>query len=566
LYVIENKTLLDVMDQVWARRLEREAYMQVRMGLPVTQIAHGSLNNAEDEAAFARAQLEAMSRIDSAALTHADWLNYASLRWTLERAAESVDLWWGTFPVTPYMAYWLNMFGQMIFRAFSFEGASDADRYLTLMQDYGAAVGSLENRLKQQAARGWRVPRPAIPGAINTLRAIRGALAYFFLPSAERLSAIGDSAAFIERAAAVLNSEIQPRFDAILAYLDDDYTAKAPEAVGIGQYPGGEAVYRQLMRANVTFDIDIETIHQTGLDEVTRLTDAMRQVRESVNFHGDEDAFRAHLARIGRLHATSAEQVEGRYRNLLGRLEPHIPRYFAKQPNAPYGVKRLDPELEAGMSYGYYEAPTPTQPIGLYRYNGSGLDTRSQINTAALIFHELIPGHHFHLARQAENTDLHPLRREEMSLTGYNEGWAEYAADLPREMGLYDDPIDLYGLLVHQRFVSQRLVIDTGMNILGWTLQQGRDFMRANTMESETQVGTETLRYSTDLPGQALGYRLGFLKMSEFRSRAQQKLGSHFDIRAFHETILAHGAMPLEVLAQHVDYDVAQAAQNGNAN
>lgn len=230
-------------------------------------------------------------------------------------------------------------------------------------------------------------------------------------------------------------------------------------------------------------------------------------------------------------------------------MEPFLDQYFAV---LPYDVKRLDPSMEAGMSYGYYEPPTEDRPVGLYRYNGSGLDSRSQLQAANLIYHELVPGHHFHLACQSENEDLPFIWREAMELTGYNEGWVEYAADLPKEMGLYDDPYDLYGRLVNERFTAQRLVVDTGMNLLGWSLERGRSFMRANTMESETQVATETLRYSTDMLAQALAYRLGYLEMTELRERAERELGSAFDIRAFHEAILGPGALPLSVLEEQI--------------
>ena len=152
------------------------------------------------------------------------------------------------------------------------------------------------------------------------------------------------------------------------------------------------------------------------------------------------------------------------------------------------------------------------------------------------------------IARQAELTDLPKIRREIIPFNAFNEGWAEYAAGLGEEQGLYDDPYDLYGWLTHQRFVAQRLVVDTGMNAFGWSLEKARAYMSANTLEGPTQVDSETLRYSTDMPGQALGYRWGFLKMRELRRRAQESLGDRFDIRRWHEAILSQGGLPMTVL------------------
>jgi uncharacterized protein (DUF885 family) len=232
----------------------------------------------------------------------------------------------------------------------------------------------------------------------------------------------------------------------------------------------------------------------------------------------------------------------------MAALEPKISGWFSRLPRAPYGVARLPQHMEAGMTYGYYQPPTPSDPVGRYMYNGSDLSKRSMLTAATLIFHELAPGHHFHLARQAEDESLPDVRREAMDIGAFNEGWAEYAAGLGWEMGLYDDPYDRYGRLVHERFTAQRLVVDTGLNLLGWSLERARRYMKDNTTESDVQVATETLRYSTDLPGQALAYRLGFLELQRLRAQAQERLGPRFDVRAYHEAVLRQGALPFPVL------------------
>jgi uncharacterized protein (DUF885 family) len=207
------------------------------------------------------------------------------------------------------------------------------------------------------------------------------------------------------------------------------------------------------------------------------------------------------------------------------------------------------------MSFGYYEPPNQQSPIGRYRYNGSGLDTRSQINAAALIMHELVPGHHFHLARQSEDTSLHLLRGQlpPMALGAYTEGWGEYAASLGFEMGVYADPWDRYGAYQHQRMVAQRLVVDTGLNLYGWSVERAAECMAGTTMESLQRIRTEILHYATDLPGQALGYRLGWCKLWQLRERAEHALGADFDVRDFHELVLGSGALPLTAVEANVE-------------
>jgi len=163
-----------------------------------------------------------------------------------------------------------------------------------------------------------------------------------------------------------------------------------------------------------------------------------------------------------------------------------------------------------------------------------------------------VPGHHFHLALEFENERVHPLRKY-LYYGAFAEGWAEYAAGLAGEMGLYDDPYDLYGHLASELFVATRLVVDTGLNALGWSLGRARQYMREHVLEPDALIATETLRYSTDLYGQALDYRLGYHYFRDLRRRAEISLGARFDIRRFHDTVIGSGGMPLEVLAEHVD-------------
>ncbi|MDP4821387.1 MAG: DUF885 domain-containing protein, partial [Saprospiraceae bacterium] len=194
---------------------------------------------------------------------------------------------------------------------------------------------------------------------------------------------------------------------------------------------------------------------------------------------------------------------------------------------------------------------------GFYRFNGSGLDQRPLVNAAALTYHELIPGHHFQLNLQNENTAL-PLFRREDHFTAYSEGWGEYASGLADEIGLLEDPYDRYGRLLMDMFLSVRLVVDSGMNHLKWTREEAMEFMRQNIIESEVQLATETLRYSTDLPGQALAYKTGSLKLLQLREKARKALGDLFDIKRFHDALLQTGSMPLDIVEEHINWFIEQ--------
>jgi uncharacterized protein (DUF885 family) len=445
------------------------------------------------------------------------------------------------FTVTPYQTYGLALALQTVFPAF----AGEPSTYLSLIADTRDQVVELRERLEQQRAAGLLLPAPAVPGARESLRRLRAA-------SATAMAAHAP-AGVREQAERLVETELQPSYDALLAVLDETYERAAPAQLGLGQNDGGDAYYAWLVAAQTASDLTPAELHRLGLDQVAQLTDAMAKARADLGVVGTEQEFHAQLTTDPRVHATSPDEVEALFLGHMARLEPLISRWFSVLPKAPYGVARLAPESEAGMTYGYYESPTAAQPIGRYRWNGANLESKSLLTYATLIFHELAPGHHFHLARQAENDALPDLRRHGGGLNAFNEGWAEYAAGLGWEMGLYDEPLDGYGRLVHERFTAQRLVVDTGLHLHGWSQEQARAYMKANTTESDAQVASEVLRYGTDLPGQALAYRAGFVELNRLRSKAEAALGDRFDIRAFHERVLGPGALPFPVLDASLD-------------
>jgi uncharacterized protein (DUF885 family) len=282
----------------------------------------------------------------------------------------------------------------------------------------------------------------------------------------------------------------------------------------------------------------------------------MKAVRDATGWKGTAAEFHRHLQADARFHAKTADEVGERLRAHARRIEPKVAAYFLERPKAPYDVKRLDATLESTLTYGYYQVPTTADPRGYYNYNGSKLSERSLVNSAALAYHELVPGHHLQLALQAENDALPAFRRRTHD-TAYVEGWGTYAADLAEEMGMYADPYDLYGRFTMEMFLAVRLVVDTGMNALGWSRARAAAYMKDRVQESETQIHTETLRYAVDMPGQALAYRMGARKLVELREKARRALGPRFDVRRFHRAVLGSGSMPLSVLERHVDAFVA---------
>ena len=351
---------------------------------------------------------------------------------------------------------------------------------------------------------------------------------------------------------AALAAVVAPAVERLASYIDGPYRAKAPPDVGLAQYPNGRAYYEFLIRRHTSLSLTPEQIHEIGLAEVNRLEAELEKVRRDAGFSGTLAEFHAYLRNDRRFKATSAQDIGDRMMAAIRRIEPQVREFFPLQPKAPYGVKRLDPSLEQSMTYGYYQQPAGSERGGYYMFSAYKPEERSILMAEATIYHELVPGHHFQIALQRENDALIPYRRT-AGFTAFTEGWAEYASDLAGEMGMYSDPYQRAGRLAMDLFLSTRLVVDTGMNALGWSREKALAFMREHTFESDLQIDTESLRYSADYQGQALAYKLGSRTFHELRDQAKRELGAKFDLPTFHAYVLRAGAMPLSVLERHVD-------------
>ncbi|MFH8384845.1 DUF885 domain-containing protein [Kitasatospora sp. NPDC018058] len=542
-------------DRYWEFLLERDPLLRVRQGLPVETLPGASLAEAEERARFAAGVLDRVRALDGAEPSGADADTAAVLAALAEQELRARRWYWLTPAVTPYRLFPLSLYVDVVLGPYRFAERPDAERYVTLVRELARVVGSIGDKVVGQAARGFRVPAPALAGVRATVEGLRASAARRVAVADDRLGGLGpaERGRLRDGVRRLVEAELTPAFDRLLALVDDPvYRGEVPQEVGWARYEDGEEAYRDFVRTDTGGDTAPERLHELGRDQCRELAGRMREVRATLGFPGPEAEFHDRLRTEPRLYARTPEEVEARFRGHLDRLAPLLPRWFATLPAAPYGLARLDPALESGMTFGYYEPPTAASPVGRYRYNGSDLDRRSLIGSASLIYHELAPGHHFHLARQAEDRSLPQLRRETAEFGAFNEGWAEYAAGLGWEMGLYEDPWDAYGRLAQERFTAQRLVVDTGLNLGTMSLAQARDFMRANSTEADGQIGSDLLRYSTDLPGQALSYRAGFLEFGRLRERAEADLGAGFDVRAFHEAVLGGGALPFPALGRRV--------------
>lgn len=547
------RTLARIVDTLFAH--ERATSLSVRLseGLPIERLPDISLDGARRESRFAAKLLRGLRPVKESELGPEERLTRRMLLWQLPLDAEASRYHWLSFAsVTPYSTVMNDVV--RVFAALSFTDSAGVARYSRLLAQVPPLVDSIRGGLEERARRGIRLPRDEIPLVVSLFRSYRQlADSSPFVPSAERLTSRDQStrARIRTEGAAAVDARINPSIDRLVAFLEGSYQARAPKRVGLGQYPGGKAYYHYLVRRHTTMDIDPRGIHEIGLRETMRLEGEMAAIRRTLGFEGTAAEFHRQLRADPAYIAATPLDVQRRLNMYLRRIDGVVGLVFASAPHAKGDVRRLDPRLEGAMTFGYYQPPTSTDSVGHYYFNGSKLSERTLVTSAPLLYHELIPGHHYQFATQLENAALSPFRRQ-VSYTAYTEGWGEYASSLAGEMGMYLDARERYGRLLMDMFLSCRLVVDTGMNEFGWSRDSAMAFMSARVIESPTQLATETLRYSVDLPGQALAYKMGSLEMLRLRQWAKSTLGDYFDIREFHQVLLESGPLPMQVLAGKV--------------
>lgn len=556
------QTVERLADRYFAREVANDYSLRSQLGKPVENFRPINLANADEDAAFGQSILDELHGIDPGSLDHDHWLTYRTLAFLASNDVAARKYYWLRQMATPYAGG--SQLGAMtsVFAQFAVANAADAQRYVELLHQYAAFIRSIDDLLHGQHDRGIILPN------IET-DAAQTVFAGFAVPSSQsplvlddnRLKALdspGRDAAKKEIAAAI-DSDVVPACQAVVAYLKGEYRQGAPPGVGVSQYPGGREYYRYLILANTTLSTTPEALHDTGLHEVAHINGELDGLRAQFHFRGNLPQFKHFLATDKQFYVQTTAQFGERLETYVDRAAAAAPAFFLHMPATPYGVTPLPEALAAGQTFGYYDAPTAARKKGLYLYNAWHPERTSALGAGALICHELIPGHHFQIALQQENTALPDVRHYDFSETGFVEGWGEYASQLCWDMGVYRTPADKAGRLMQDLMVSTRLVVDTGMNAMGWSLERARAFMRANLAISDAQIASESLRYSTDIPGQALAYKTGELTMLNIRSGAEKKLGRAFDIKTFHSWVLDSGSMTLDTLRAHVEYEIRRA-------
>jgi uncharacterized protein (DUF885 family) len=514
-----------------------------------------SLAEADRQAAAAQGFVDRLKAIPDAGLSGADRTNKGVLIRNLVEQVDGNRFGQRTMLFSTYDG-WHQGFASMADNL-PFRTKADYASYLTRIAQYPKLNGEALAITRQAVAKGFVQPCVALGGFENT---ILGAVAgkpedtRFYGPfkNARPLDmSAAEWTAAQGRAVTIIRDVLTPEYRKFYDYYLKDYKPHCARTIGASSLPQGSAYYAFRARSHTTTDLSPEQIHMRGLSEVARIRAEMDKLATDEGY-SSRQAFIAKLRTDPKYYAKTPEELMAAAARMAKIIDGKMPGYFGRLPRLPYGVREIPKETAETTTTAYYNQGSPETGIaGFYYVNTSKLDQRPLWELPALTAHEAVPGHHHQIALQQELT-LPDFRKYASGFTAFVEGWGLYSEHLGVEMGLYDTPEKNMGRLSYEMWRACRLVVDTGMHAKGWSKAQAITFMTDNTALSAANIEAEVNRYIS-WPGQALGYKIGELKIRELRAKAEKAFGPKFDVRKFHDIVLGQGAVPLDVLERQVD-------------
>ncbi|WP_396195408.1 DUF885 domain-containing protein [Flavobacterium sp.] len=357
---------------------------------------------------------------------------------------------------------------------------------------------------------------------------------------------------FSKAYAELINTKLNPKFEKFIAFMKSEYIPACRTTSGIGSIDGGNELYKVYVKQWTTTTKTPEEIHELGLKEVARIKAEMEKVKTQVGFNGTIIAFFDHVRNKPELMPfKKPEEVIANFERIHDIIKPNVNKFFALQPKTAFQVKRTEAFREKTASAEYSQGAADGSRPGTFYVPIPDVTQYNYYGDEDLFLHEAIPGHHFQISLQQENQQLPDFRKFNW-FGAYGEGWALYTESLGKELGLYKDPYQYFGMLGNEMHRAIRLVVDTGIHSKGWTREQAIQYSLDNEAESEASIIAEIERYMA-IPGQALSYKIGQLKILELRQIAEKKMGKNFDIKVFHQKVLESGAMSLALLEQKIN-------------
>ena len=561
----ESQKLHTIFDEYFEEYLQQNPILATSIGDPryndrfVVGISPAAIA-AEEK--LHREYLARLQTVDRAALPVADQLSFDIFKTGREREIEGFKFPDELIPLNQFYST-PNSFAQLGSGngMQPFKTVQDYDNFLKRLDGFVAWTDQAIVNMKQGVQRGYTLPKVLAERTVPQLEAhivAKPEESLYWGPITKMPADF--SAADRERLTgayrAAIETRVVPTYRKLRDYMRDEYLPKTRLSDGMEGLPNGKAWYAYNVKRVTTTDYTPEQIHQIGLDEVKRIHGEMDAVMKQVGFKGTRNEFFKHLNTDPQFFFDHREDLIAGYDAIRRRVNPQLPQLFETLPRADYEVRAVEPFREKSAAGGQYQAANEdgTRP-GIFYANAYDLRARPKWAMEALSLHEANPGHHFQISIQREQQGLPKFRRFG-GYTAFSEGWALYAESLGQALGMYTDPYQYFGALEAELWRAIRLVVDTGLHSKGWTREQVLEYMDANSSAAEARRVSETERYMA-IPGQALAYKIGQLKISELRARAEKALGPKFDVRKFHTAVLMDGALPLDVLEAKVDRWIA---------
>jgi prolyl oligopeptidase len=508
--------------------------------------------------AHRREVLAQLDQIDRDALSEANRVNYRLFRRGYELAIEAYPYRWHLLPLTQRDGI---QDASSLADALSFRTKRDYEDWIARLRAFPLYMDQtialmregIEARMVHPKVVMQRVPpqieRQIVDDPDESL---------FFKPFRAFPDSIetADQKRLAEAARAAIRTKVVPAYRRLLDFFQEEYLPASFDEVGIWQMPRGKELYALQARQFTTTPLTPDEIHAIGLKEVKRIRGEMGKVLQQVEWKGTFQEFLEHLRTDPKFYYQDADELLKANRAVCKQIDPELVKLFRKLPRVPYGVEPVPMHLAPDTTAAYYRPPAADgSRAGTYFVNLYRPESRPKYEIEVLSVHEAVPGHHLQIALAMELDDLPEFRRYG-GYTAYVEGWALYSEGLGEEIGLYQDPYSKFGQLTYEMWRAVRLVVDTGIHHLRWKRQQAIDYFLEYTAKTQLDVENEVDRYIT-WPGQALSYKIGELKIRQLRARAERELGPKFDLRDFHDVVLAGGAVTLDVLESNVDAWIA---------
>ncbi len=510
------------------------------------------------EKAYYQKYKDALATFQDTSLSDSEKMSKAILEWECNRNLERMEFREDLTPINQMWTVQLTM-GQYAggTSAQPFKTVKDYENWLKRLDSYVVWMATAEERMREGIEKGYMLPKSLIKKVVPQLKTVTTKdldQHLFFSPVKNFPDDFNDldKKRLTDAYTVMIKEKIIPAYQKLYDFMGTEYLAAGRTTSGIEGTPDGKSYYDYSIKLYTTTDMTAEEIHQIGLDEVKRISMEMENVKQQVGFDGTLKAFFDYVRNKKELMPfTDPQQVIDNFKAIHAKMKPQVDQLFDHQPKTPFEIRRTEAFREASASAEYNPGSLDGSRPGVFYVPIPDVTTYNLYSDEDLFLHEAIPGHHFQISLTQENEHL-PKFRKTLWYSAYGEGWALYTESLGKELGLYQDPYQYFGMLGAEMHRAVRLVVDTGLHAKGWTREQAIKYSLDNEAESEEAITSEIERYMAN-PGQALSYKIGQLKILELRARAEREMGNDFNIKEFQNQVLETGCVPLALLEEKIN-------------